>query len=268
MGRPEARGLHPIIDDAFARSPLVVLEVDVSAFDPLDLLDLMDELGRLPEGRSLESQVSRDTWALLRDHCEQEGCDLAAFNRLEPWLVALQLVGTAMTAEGLAAEHGVERQILADLGDKEILALETPREQFELFDGLPAPQQELMLRDALVPTVSSTDELEALFEAWRHGDATTLETILFGELEGAPELAPFYEAAFFQRNLRMAAGIEDLLADEPYVFVVLGAGHLVGARGVPALLERAGHAVHQVGPAVGPDGDAAEARIQAPGTAP
>jgi hypothetical protein len=28
---------------------------------------------------------------------------------------------------------------------------------------------------------------------------------------------------------------------------VLGAGHLVGARGVPALLERSGHRVRQVG---------------------
>ncbi len=49
----------------------------------------------------------------------------------------------------------------------------------------------------------------------------------------------------------MAEGIEDVLADEPYAFVVLGAGHLVGERGIPAVLERAGYLVDQVGPQQG-----------------
>jgi uncharacterized protein YbaP (TraB family) len=245
--RAGSSGLHPVVLEAFHRSPLLVLEVDLSQVEPRELLDLMLELGRLPEGELLRHRVSSDTWQLLTEHCEGRSIRVEEIESLEPWLVALQLVGSALQSEGLEAEHGVERQLLASAHAKEIIGLESPRDQFALFDELAPTQQELMLRDALAPPAASAAELQELVAAWRRGDAPALEALLFGHLEDSPELAPFYEATFFTRNLQMAEGIETVLAEAPYAFIVLGAGHLVGARGVPALLERSGYRVRQVG---------------------
>jgi uncharacterized protein YbaP (TraB family) len=245
--RADSSGLHPVVLEAFRRSPLLVLEVDLSQVETHELLDLMLELGRLPEGESLRDRVSSDTWRLLTEHCEGRSIRVEEIEALEPWLVALQLVGAALQSEGLEAEHGVERQLLASGQTKEIIGLESPRDQFALFDELPPDQQELMLRDALAPPASSAAELEELVSAWRRGDGPALEALLFGRLDESPELAPFYEATFFARNRQMARGIEAILEETPYAFVVLGAGHLVGARGVPAVLERSGYRVRQVG---------------------
>lgn len=44
----------------------------------------------------------------------------------------------------------------------------------------------------------------------------------------------------------MADGIEEVLAEVDRAFIVVGALHLVGARGIPALLEQAGYRVEQV----------------------
>ena len=245
--RADSPGLHPVVLDAFRRSPLLVLEVDLSKVEQHDLLDLMLELGRLPEGESLRDRISNDTWQRLTEHCESQSIPVEEIEALEPWLAALQLVGSALQAEGLEAEHGVERQLLASGQTKEIIGLESPRDQFALFDELPPDQQELMLRDALAPPAASSVEIQELVSAWRRGDGPALEELLFGHLDESPELAPFYEATFFARNLHMARGIETVLAEAPYAFVVLGAGHLVGSRGVPALLERSGYRVRQVG---------------------
>lgn len=247
VARADASGLHPVVREAFRRSPLLVMEVDLSALEPAGFSQLMLEVGSLPEGESLHGRLSSETWELLSRHCEHGGCVLEELDHLKPWLVALELVGGALHAEGFEAEHGVESRLLASRDAKEIVGLESPREQFELFDQLPPEQQELMLRDALMPSPSSAAELDELVAAWRRGDGPALEAYLFGELDERPELRPFYEATFFRRNQRMARRLEEILAAHPYVFAVLGAGHLLGARGVPALLERAGYRVHQVG---------------------
>jgi uncharacterized protein YbaP (TraB family) len=245
--RADSAGLHPVVLEAFRRSPLLVLEVDLSKVEKRELLDLMLELGRLPEGESLQDRISSDTWQLLTEQCQARSIRVDELQAFEPWLVALQFFGSALHTEGLEAEYGVERQLLASDQTKAIIGLESPRDQFALFDELPPHQQELMLRDALAPPAASSAELQELVSAWRRGDGPALEALLFGHLDESPELVPFYEATFFTRNLHMARGIETVLAEAPYAFVVLGAGHLVGARGVPALLESAGYRVHQVG---------------------
>ena len=47
-----------------------------------------------------------------------------------------------------------------------------------------------------------------------------------------------YEALFYRRNVDMARKIEDLLKTGEIQFVVVGAGHLVGDRGIVELLEK------------------------------
>ena len=106
--------------------------------------------------------------------------------------------------------------------------------------------QEQMLRDTIQPTAGNALELEAMFAAWRCGDAPALEAELTNMLAEDPKLVPFYEATVFRRNESMAKGVEQVLAESERAFIVVGALHLVGARGIPALLEQAGYRVEQL----------------------
>ena len=70
---------------------------------------------------------------------------------------------------------------------------------------------------------------------------------MFEAIDDAPELDVFYERVFFERNRNMVAQLLELAPDGRTRFVVLGAGHMVGEEGVPALLGRRGYRVTSVG---------------------
>jgi uncharacterized protein YbaP (TraB family) len=82
--------------------------------------------------------------------------------------------------------------------------------------------------------------VEAILDAWERGDAAGVERLAHAELADDPSLVPFYEATYFARNGSMHESLVRLLADGRTRFCVVGAGHLVGARGIPALLARDG----------------------------
>jgi uncharacterized protein YbaP (TraB family) len=95
------------------------------------------------------------------------------------------------------------------------------------------------------------DDVEAesaeLVDAWERGDEVVLTRLLFGSLEEHPEFADFYEAVFFTRNETMAAQLAALRGDGKQRFVVLGIGHMLGLRGIPALLASRGFRVQRIG---------------------
>jgi uncharacterized protein YbaP (TraB family) len=100
-----------------------------------------------------------------------------------------------------------------------------------------------MLRDALARVDRFPDDTRALVDAWQQGDEGRLEELVFGPLAELPELEVFYDLVFFQRNEHMAARLSQLGGDGRTRFVVLGAGHMVGEQGVPAILARRGFQV-------------------------
>ena len=87
-----------------------------------------------------------------------------------------------------------------------------------------------------------------LLEAWRKGDDARLEQEVFGELARDPSLAPYYELFYFDRNDRMAQSIAERVDAGGRWFVAVGAGHVVGARGIPSLLSQHGYRVRRVIP--------------------
>ena len=60
-----------------------------------------------------------------------------------------------------------------------------------------------------------------------------------------PELKVFYEKVIFERNERMAERLGVLAQDGRLRFAVIGAGHLVGPRGIPALLHAQGFRIQR-----------------------
>ena len=233
------------VQQGLSRAELLVLEIDLSRTSELEMVEIMLGLGELPPGKRLRQVVSRETWDLLAKRCAELGLPLEALDARKPWVVALQLVSMSLLEAGLLPEHGVERGLVATTRSLPIRGLETPFEQLSIFDNLPYPVQDRMLREALRPSEDQTPELDALLEAWRRGDGEAIEEILFRDRDD-PQLARFYEATYDLRNLRMASSIDEILSEGRRAFVVVGAGHLVGRRGLPNVLREAGYRIRQV----------------------
>jgi uncharacterized protein YbaP (TraB family) len=136
-------------------------------------------------------------------------------------------------------------------GEKPIVPLETLASQFAIFDGLALSLQELMLKDALVRIDDFQEHTQELIDAWTRGDEADLQRRLLQPLSEFPELDSFYDAVFWKRNDSMTARLVEIAADGQTRFVVLGAGHMVGERGIPSLLAQRGFSVERVATGAG-----------------
>jgi uncharacterized protein YbaP (TraB family) len=59
-------------------------------------------------------------------------------------------------------------------------------------------------------------------------------------------LSSIYERLIYERNGNMASRVEDLLRTKETYFVIVGAGHLVGDKGVIEILKKRGYLLEQL----------------------
>ena len=165
--------------------------------------------------------------------------------RLKPWALITVITVMEFQAAGMKDEYGIDRHFISAAAEsrRPIRGLETIQSQLEALDGLSPRVQELMLDDTLARV---GEDPSSLVTAWENGDEDWLTQQMFGPLEENPEFAAFYDAIFFRRNEEMTAQLAELVGDGRRRFVVLGAAHMLGQRGIPALLRARGFRVERV----------------------
>ena len=249
LGSVHVRGERPLALDAtlerdFERSDELWVEVNLLGLGPEELARIARDRAQLPPPQRLHDLVSADTETLVQRFAAAHQLDLERLEGLKPWAVALAVSLLEAQAEGLAPEQGVDLYFLElARGRKFIGSLETVDGQLALFDTLPPEMQELMLRGALEgdeAPATGASELQPIVGSWEEGDEAALSASLFGPLQEHPELAPFYDRIYFARNAAMSERVQRFLAEPRTRFVVVGAGHLVGDRGIVALLRARG----------------------------
>jgi uncharacterized protein YbaP (TraB family) len=240
VGDPRMRRLGGEVERIWERAEELVVEADVSRLDIAEIQLMMQRFGGIAAPERLQDRLAPETWLLLQAYLAEKGLPADAFDSVAPWLVATSVAVLQYRELGFEEELGVDRMFTerAMQERKPIVELETPEEQFALFANLPRDLQDLMLRDTLLRARESPDEANQMMEAWAHGDDALLEAIALEPLERAPEFEPFYERVFFERNERMAQRLAELALDGRVRLVVVGAGHMLGPRGIPALLEQ------------------------------
>jgi uncharacterized protein YbaP (TraB family) len=265
IGAAGAPTLGAAIDLAFAQSQELVVEVDVSRLTQADVELQTGRYASLPSHLTLDALLTPETRKLLADYVESRHLPNARIQTFKPWFVSQLVLMTELQAEGYDVSLGIDRLFIDQAnGEKPIVGLETVASQFALLDGEPLEMQELMLKDVLLRVDDLEDHTRTLVEAWARGDERALEHEIFQPLEALPQLQGFYDGFFWQRNAAMAARLVELAGDGRTRFVVLGAGHMIGEKGIPALLAAQGFAVERVD-----SGDAEEpAQAPAPASAP
>lgn len=224
--------------DAFAESETVCLEVDTSRIPESEVAALTLARAIDPEGRTLFDLLGADA-ERARTMAAAAGVELAPFAQFEPWFVGLTVALVALQQHGYDVEHGVERIIeqAADRDGKRRCGLETLDEQLGFLDGLePVMQQEILLQ-TLAEARDIEAEMQAMLAAWQDGDTGALARQLAEDFRDYPGLD---ERLIYERNARWAEQLEAMLDGDDDVLLVVGALHLVGPRGLPALLERRG----------------------------
>ena len=79
--------------------------------------------------------------------------------------------------------------------------------------------------------------MEKLVKAWKAGDEKTIETLMLQDAKDADE-AKINALMLDNRNVDMVKKIEELLKGKEKGFVVVGAAHLIGEKGILKALEK------------------------------
>ena len=243
--RPGDYPLPAGIEAAYADAETLIMELDMDDLDPVETQSLVSRLGVLPPGQSLAELVGPDAYAEASALAADLEIPLDMLASVEPWLAAITIEQLALTRVGFDPAYGVESHLVGKAGNdgKEILGLERIEEQLAFLDGLSLDAQRSLLLQTLIDSAEIESTMDGLIDAWRHGRLDELEDAMLEDIGEFPEL---YDALVFKRNQTWTEAIERLLADSKDYLVVVGALHLIGDDGLPAMLERRGHASVQM----------------------
>lgn len=166
-------------------------------------------------------------------------------DRLDDWAILVLMGQSAAQRAGLKAAYGVEtglREQFSAAG-KPMRGLESARAQLMMFENLDARTQRALLKAAVADADEAVSEVEALTDAWAAGDVAKLAAMINDDIDAVPAARA---AIISERNRRWAAWAQTRMEQPGTLLMAVGAGHLVGDDGVPALLEARGVTVVRV----------------------
>lgn len=236
--------LPDAMNDAYRDAERLVMEIDMDDLDPAATQQTIIQLGLLPEGKTLESELGAEAYKKVTTYADEVGLDKTALNRFRPWLAALTLVQLQLKQLGLEPNSGVEQKLttLAAADGKEIQGLETMEQQLGMLASLSPTLQREFLLYSVEDTERAAKEIDDLIAAWRIGDTKSLAALL---QEGFDRYPDIYGPLTVNRNKKWIGNIEHLLKQRDDYLIVVGALHLVGKGSVVELLQGKGYSVTQ-----------------------
>jgi len=175
--------------------------------------------------------------------------DLSRIEHLRPWAAALMLSARApVLGRGANVESGADLTATRAARDsgKTVRTFETLEDQARMFAGLPQPSEVAYLSRVIHerrkgPRLSQLFQPAALESAWLAGRLGQSEVAQMKAQNPA-----LYEALLARRNRAWADRLTDEMAGAGVELVNVGALHMLGGDGLPALLAARGFKVERV----------------------
>jgi len=241
--RPDVKWFDYAVRAAFNRSDTLVLELVMPP--DKEARAIVDDLGLAKDGTRLFTALPEAERRTLMVELPRLGLAPDALDRQEPWMAAMTLTNLPLRRLGYDDKDGAEAVLFAGANreGKNVLGLETLRQQLGYFDNLSPAAQQALLAAAIAAIPKTDKEIDQTVAAWGKGDLDALAGITNRDLAGSPELR---RVLLVERNRRWADWIAKRMEQPGTVFVAVGAGHLAGPDSVQAELAKRGLKVERV----------------------
>lgn len=234
-------------DIHFSDNLLSALEDAKEVYFEMDLDDASNTLGamffmNMKDGQTIQKLYTAEEYnrvqAFFKDSLR---VTLSSFQKMKPSFLSAFLYPKMMPCKYLS---GVEQELLklARKQKKEIKGFETIAFQASVFDSIPYAQQ----AKSLLGTIDSLEKYKVYFDTLLHVyQAQKLDSI--ETLFNKPELGMQDGLEFLldKRNVNWVEQLKKILPGNN-VFVAVGAGHLVGNKGLIALLKKEGYILRPI----------------------
>lgn len=259
--------IYPLRDSvmkAYDSCDALAVELDTNNMDG-DTLKSMYTAMLLTDGTTIADHCDAATFEAMTTVLQEEGIYSPLYNAFGPVFWQTILEGAALKKAGLDSEKGIDSHFLslAHESGKEILEVESLEFQIGLLVSDEAQKDAAALLPLLAERFEDCAKYYAyLYESYARGDMETISYLVNGNAqnpvntgdaslddlirvmgESESEWDSAYSTAARNRNMAQAAA--EYLASGKKVFFVVGAAHMVGPDGIPALLEEMGYTVER-----------------------
>ena len=249
VGKADFYPLPAIIEDSFKKADMLIEEIDISGPADADRLQRrFIEQGGYPNVDVITNHLSEVTRSHLAAYMQKGGLSEPAVAHMRPWLVSVLVLQLEHQRMGLDPSNGLDRHFLeeAQQSHKPTETLEDPESQLKLFSSLSEELQDRLLLSSLIDMEKSPDFFDRLRRAWQSGDTAAMQELITSNARDYPQLKPLMTRIIDDRNTAMAIKIGRFLQTPKSYFVAVGAGHLVGNKGIPSQLRRKKFRVEQL----------------------
>lgn len=223
----------PPIDGALDKAGVLVLEI-AAIDDTTALRKQFEVLAHSPGLAPLSQRINPTLRPALAKALKEAGANEAQFADVETWAAALMLASAG--AKDADPGYGIDRALLAATPTLKRGELEGAEVQYQIFDRLPEQDQIDLLAATLKGDDGEADDKD-MAKAWGRGDMDFIAAETSRGMLADPELR---EALFTRRNSEWLPKVEERLRAGERPFVAVGAAHLAGPEGLPALLAARG----------------------------
>lgn len=227
----------PLMSRTFEQADLLLVEI-AELDDAGQSAATFSQLATLQHPAPLLARFAGDDRRRVQALLAQADTSEDDFADQETWAAALLLSNIINTGD---PANGVDRQLLAY--DKPVAGLESYQSQFALFDALPEGEQQDLLLAVACEAAVAEDNPDAGVTAWLTGNLAALERLGEQCLLGDPELRA---ALLDGRNIAWIEPIMASIDEGERPFVAVGAAHMLGDNGLPALLAARGYRVERI----------------------
>lgn len=244
MLRADTEWRSSTLEKVISKVERVYFETDIGTEAQMEIVPLTFDAAFYRDGTLLSEVVGAKMTARVREAAESYGFPMATLLTMKPWMAATTLSMGPMMDSGYDAALGVEAVLAAELPHERQGFLETLEEQLGFLSGGSLEQQINMLRATLDTLDIMQTDIDVMVAAWADGEPETVGAI-FAQQMGSYDDG-MLEVLIDQRNHNWTGQIQDMLASNQSVLLVVGAAHLAGEVSVVRLLEERGFTSERV----------------------
>jgi uncharacterized protein len=248
-GTKEMYPLPKEIEDAYAQASTLAVEVDSTKEEEAkEKFQAFVMKGMYQGDDSLWDHIDEQAKKQMEKTCELLTIPCGPLSKMKPWLLSLVLPVMAMQKSGLDPKYGIDKHFLELAAKtpetKKVLEIEGIEFQLKLLSSF----EDKLQVDSLTSALGQMDKMEAIFktmrETWMSGDEKAMNDFVTAQMSGGSEV--LRKAMIDDRNPAMADAAEKLLKSKERGFVMVGAGHMIGEKGIVKILAERGYKVEQV----------------------
>jgi uncharacterized protein YbaP (TraB family) len=250
VGLPAFYPLEPRIVHAVKAASTLALEIDPAA-PAAEMAQAMVRQGMIHPGGAGYERMAPTQRARLDAALQQAGIDAETASVLNPAMLAALISLSQYQKLGYRADLSADAWLaqLARQGTTRVVALEMVDSQLGEFKKMTSAQQWNFLDESLDNLASGEelDEARGLVDAWANADRAALDALASRAEEDDSVSGKFMREVLLDgRNGALADKLAVLLKKEEKTVAAIGLLHLLGKRGVPALLQAKGYRVERV----------------------